>query len=368
MPSGLPPGRRTANLPRPWLFAYALLLVSATFVLIGLGGTVTSRDAALAVPDWPTSYGYNMFLFPPSLWVEGIFWEHLHRLSGTVVGMLTIGMMLWLWLIEDSRRWLRWFGVALLVLVIVQGVMGGLRVTELSITLAIVHGITGQVFFCLTVLLAVAVGTERRSTDSIGTDSRPIRHLRVCSLIFLGVLLVQLVLGAGMRHNDGGLAIPDFPTSYGRWIPPLTQQQLDEAMVAVPYDRTGRHFTADYSVAAMAVHFSHRLWAMAVLAVAGWMVVRIGRLAVCDRWLKGIALALIALLIAQVALGVSVIWSGRLVDLATAHQVVGAAVAAVSTLLAARLYHLPVDRWPARAVVESAGRPAAQGRFQGSGA
>src|SRR4029450_13969953 len=85
----------------------ALLTAAATFPLIFMGGLVTSYGAGMSVPDWPNSYGYNMFLFPPRLWIGGILYEHTHRLMGTVVGMLSIGLPVVTWK-TDPRRSGRW--------------------------------------------------------------------------------------------------------------------------------------------------------------------------------------------------------------------------------------------------------------------
>src|SRR5271170_4543435 len=97
----------------PWLFRFAVLTAFVTFLLIGLGGLVTSHGAGMSVPDWPNTYGYNMFAFPISKWVGGIFYEHTHRLLASAVGFLTIILATWLWF-KDSRRWMKWLGVAAL--------------------------------------------------------------------------------------------------------------------------------------------------------------------------------------------------------------------------------------------------------------
>src|SRR5205085_11878663 len=113
-----------------WLNHFAWLSAVATLLLICSGGMVTSKGVGLAVPDWPTTFGYNMFLFPISKWVGGIFFEHVHRLIASTVGILTIILTLWLWQ-GQTHRWLRNLGFAALALVILQGVLGGLRVTLL---------------------------------------------------------------------------------------------------------------------------------------------------------------------------------------------------------------------------------------------
>src|SRR5947208_5642794 len=100
----------------------------ATLLFICSGGMVTSKNVGLAVPDWPTTFGYNMFLFPISKWVGGILFEHTHRLMGSLVGFLTSLLAVWLWVCED-RRWVRNLGAIAVVGVILQGILGGLRVT-----------------------------------------------------------------------------------------------------------------------------------------------------------------------------------------------------------------------------------------------
>src|SRR2546421_11534933 len=97
----------------PALHWLALLTACATFPLIFMGGLVTSHQAGMSVPDWPNSYGYNMFLFPPRLWIGGILYEHTHRLMGTVVGMLSIGLAIIAWKTEP-RKWARWLAYSVL--------------------------------------------------------------------------------------------------------------------------------------------------------------------------------------------------------------------------------------------------------------
>ncbi len=95
------------NRPLHW---FAVLTVIATFLLLAAGGLVTSHEAGMSVPDWPNSFGYNMFLFPPSKWIGGIFYEHTHRLWASVVGFLTTVLAVWLYLWE-SRTWMKWLGL-----------------------------------------------------------------------------------------------------------------------------------------------------------------------------------------------------------------------------------------------------------------
>jgi cytochrome c oxidase assembly protein subunit 15 len=170
----------------------ALTTVVATFVLILFGGLVTNTGAALAVPDWPTTFGYHMFLYPWSQMVGGIFYEHSHRLLGSVVGLLTLALAAALW---RERGRVRWLGLVMVAVVITQGVLGGLRVVLLKETLAIVHGCLAQAFFALAVAVALVTSPTHRLPVQ-GID----RTLRALTLAAAGVVYVQIVLGALITH------------------------------------------------------------------------------------------------------------------------------------------------------------------------
>ena len=115
---------QTAENPySPWLHRFARLAVGATFVLIVIGGIVTSTESGLAVPDWPTTFGYNMFLYPLSEMVGGVLYEHSHRLLGSLVGLLTVGLFIMV-VVKDSRAWLRWLGFLALIGVIAPASVG----------------------------------------------------------------------------------------------------------------------------------------------------------------------------------------------------------------------------------------------------
>ena len=182
-----------------WPHRLAVVLACATFPLLFIGGLVTSKGAGLAVPDWPTTFGYNMFLYPWSKMVGNIFYEHSHRLVASAVGLLTIALTLAFWL-RERRHWLRWLGVAALLLVILQGVIGGLRVVLLENTLAIVHAAFAQAFFALTVSLAIFTSAEW----SIEPKDKPItdggRLGRLCA-VTTGLIYIQAIFGAVLRHT-----------------------------------------------------------------------------------------------------------------------------------------------------------------------
>ena len=186
----------------PWPHRLAVVLVVVTFPLIWVGGLVTTYRAGMAVPDWPSTYGYNLFLYPWQTWIAGpwdLFVEHGHRLLGATAGLLTIALVVAVWL-DARRKWLRAPAIAALLLVIAQGVLGGVRVLADDRQLALVHGCVGPLFFALCVALAVV--TSRRWSAA---ESRPNRRsqalrLQVLSFVTLALIYVQLVLGANVRH------------------------------------------------------------------------------------------------------------------------------------------------------------------------
>ena len=147
--------RDSSFIPHPssfsaWPHRLALATAICTIPLLFIGGLVTSKGAGLAVPDWPTTFGYNPFLYPWSKMVGNIFYEHSHRLVASAVGFLTILLAIALWF-REPERWLRVLGATALALVVIQGVIGGLRVVLLEQTLAVVHACLAQAFFALTV-------------------------------------------------------------------------------------------------------------------------------------------------------------------------------------------------------------------------
>jgi cytochrome c oxidase assembly protein subunit 15 len=167
--------------------------MTATLVLILFGGLVTNTGAALAVPDWPTTFGYNMFLYPWSRMVGGIFYEHTHRLIGAVVGLLTLALAGALW---RAGGVLRRLGLVAVAAVVAQGVLGGLRVVLVQSTLAIVHGCLAQAFFALLAAL-VLLTAPRAAAPPQGIDPAT-RRLAVLSA---ALVYLQVVFGAFLTHR-----------------------------------------------------------------------------------------------------------------------------------------------------------------------
>ncbi len=185
----------------PWPHRLAVMLVVATFPLIWVGGLVTTYRAGMAVPDWPSTYGYNLFLYPWQTWIAGpwdLFVEHGHRLLGATAGLLTIAFVVAVWL-DASRKWLRAAVIAALVLVIAQGVLGGVRVLADDERIALVHGCVGPLFFALCVALAVV--TSRRWSEALASRRlEGASRLHRLALLTVALIYVQLVLGANVRH------------------------------------------------------------------------------------------------------------------------------------------------------------------------
>ena len=172
---------------------------------MGWGAFVTSIEAGLAVPDWPSSYdSYDPFQPWPGWWrVTPLLAEHGHRLLGMVTGLFTTVLAIWTWRAE-SRRWLRWLALGALALVSLQGVLGGLRVVWLSLDLAVVHAATAQLFLALVVALAVFTSRWWLATDAPGGGTRNPR-LRRLALALVGAVWLQILLGALLRHPGTGI-------------------------------------------------------------------------------------------------------------------------------------------------------------------
>jgi heme a synthase len=303
----------------PWLHRFTVLTAFVVFLLIGLGGLVTSHGAGMSVPDWPNSYGYTMFAFPIKDWVGGIFYEHTHRLLASAVGFLTTILAVWIWL-KDSRKWVRWLGVAAFLGVILQGVLGGLRVVLADAHLGIFHAIIGQLFFIL--MCATALFTSRfwiQSVENKNIFSMP-RGLR--NLVLAATLLIfcQLIIGATMRQAHAGLSIPDFPLAYGKIWP-------DTSPAAVAHDNAERiSAVSENPITAFQIilQMVHRIFALAIFicvaicAAQAWR--RLGRRDALTKF----AIFWLALIIVQIGLGIATILTNKAADIATLHVMGGA--------------------------------------------
>ena len=182
----------------PWPHRLAIALALVTFPLIWVGGLVTTYDAGMAVPDWPGTYGYNLFAYPWQTWVAGpwdLFIEHGHRLLGALVGIVAITLVAAAFLSRASRQ-IRWLAAGALVLVLVQGLLGGARVLLDERLVAMIHACVGPLFFAY---LAVVLVSTSRQRIMPANESRASALSRT-AWIAVGLTYIQLVLGAMLRH------------------------------------------------------------------------------------------------------------------------------------------------------------------------
>jgi heme A synthase len=198
------------------LHRFAVLVAISTLLLIFIGGLVTSTGSGLSVPDWPLSFGR----FFPKM-EGGVAYEYGHRMAASMVGLLTVILAVWLWKTE-SRRWVRRLGILAVAAVICQGVLGGMTVLfRLPTVLSVGHAALAEIFLCLTVAIALATSPVWQAKPSRYFEDIGAPSVRALGAVATGFIFVQILLGAAMRHTAGGLAIPDFPLSYGRLVPPF---------------------------------------------------------------------------------------------------------------------------------------------------
>lgn len=197
----------TSSHSHRWLHRYAVLTAAIALLPIGMGALVTTLDAGMAFLDWPTSDGQNMFLYP---WLKDLqanlekFVEHGHRLMGSLIGLVSIGLAVFAVMCEP-RGWVRNLAIGILAAVILQGLLGGLRVIADARVAALVHGAFASLIFATITVFALATGSnwashaERRSPVLI---SHRLRFLAVATPF---VVLGQSLLGGLVRHLALGL-------------------------------------------------------------------------------------------------------------------------------------------------------------------
>jgi len=295
---------------------FTLFVAVLAFLLLIAGGLVTSNNAGLSVPDWPTSFG-SLYKMPRM--VGGVKFEHGHRMVAEAVGLLTIVVAVWTWLV-DKRRWMRGLTIAAVAGVIFQGVLGGLTVLNfLPPAISTAHAAVGQAMFC--VLAAIAVFTskswmEEPSEKISRKDAAPlIRH----SWMLIGFLFLQLILGAAFRHVWTKLG----PMGSNRW-------PVHKIVHAFLYP----HIVNALLVAGLILYLSLRV---------------LGRHSKIPQ-LRVPAISLLVLLIAQLMLGLGayivrvvrgveepqVTWT--LINVTVTHLAVGALILALSVILTIQAY------------------------------
>ena len=306
------------------LHLFAMLVAATTGILIFAGGLVTSTESGLSVPDWPNTYGYFMFFFPLEKMVGGIRYEHTHRLIASTVGFLIVILAAWLWRAE-TRRWVRRLGYLALAAVITQGILGGITVLwYLPDPISIAHASLAQIVFCLTMTIALVTspgwkrayatqeGIAPKHSGRQGPSPDDLVLQRVAA-VTTGLIYLQIVVGATMRHTGAGLAIPDFPLMFGQLIPPHWDPKI-------------------------AIHFAHRLGAvivsLAILATTGHVFYHHKSRSELLRP----ALLLLALLVTQVTLGAMTVLSQKEFIINSLHVITGASVLVTSLVLTLRAH------------------------------
>jgi len=331
----------SALTPFVWLRRFTKLVVAATLYLIFMGAQVKSHEAGLSVPDWPNTYGQNMFLFPPSQWVGGIGYEHTHRLFASLVGFLSIITAVWL-TIRDPRHWVRGLAYGALALVIIQGIFGGITVLLLlPAPVSTLHALFAQAFLMLTIIVAYTQSKEHRTRIETGKSEPPNPVLKP-ALWVVAAVYIQLLLGAFMRHTEAGLAIPDFPTTGGRWFPVFNEATLawiNQWRFDYSFEAGGVGLEP-VTMGQVLIHFAHRLGAVFVLTtvvIATRAACRV-RKELPKVWRA--ALLLDGVVVYQLVLGMYVVWSHKEPLHTSSHVVTGAAILGIATLLALRAWPL----------------------------
>ncbi len=309
---------------------FSKVLVLATLFLIFAGALVKSFEVGLSVPDWPTTYGYQMFAYPLSDMVGGIFYEHGHRMIATFVGALTLVLAIWLGF-HELRKPVKILGYCALALVIIQGLLGGLTVLLfLPAIVSLLHGVTAQTFLLVLILIAFSLSKEFSNKQHIHDENR------VFVILFLMVVYLQLILGAWMRHTESGLAIYDFPKMAGYWIP-----VLNEAMVNIINNWRFDMDLPDVSFYQVLIHLTHRIGALIIfilMIITHYKILR--KPNKYSNTVKYNLYLLDILVVVQIVLGALTIWTVKGPYITSFHVLNGAAVMGVCFLLLLRLSDL----------------------------
>lgn len=298
-------------------------LVIIILSLIFVGALVTSHDAGLSVPDWPTTFEENMFTYSYSKWVGGIFFEHGHRLFASIVGFLTLLLAGIAW-IKEPRKYVRFWSYLALAAVIMQGILGGMTVIYgLPDAISISHALLSQTFLLIITTIAFFYSGKWESSKAFVIGQNKVSRQAAWCIAFL---YMQLLLGALVRHTGSALAIPDFPTTAGNLLPLVNDQVLSTI-------NAWRESQALQAVTSSQVWFQlmHRAGAIIVFVAIIKLLMHLKRSS--DRYLRALRLVILPLITAQVVLGASVIWSVREPWITSFHVVIGAAIL-VSTYVA----------------------------------
>lgn len=296
-----------------WLHRFALFLSGYTLLLLMAGASVTSTGSGLAVPDWPLSFGQ---FFPEMK--GGVLFEHGHRMIAGGVLLLTVFLLIWLFG-KEPRAWVRRLGLVAMLSVILQAILGGMTVLlKLPTAVSVSHAGLAQIYFCMTVTIALVTSPKWEDTSQQLKENAG-AALRKLTVVTTGLIYAQILIGALVRHSGAGLAIPDFPLSYGHIIPPFFSHPI-------------------------LIHFMHRVGALVVAVAIITVFVRTIRHHRDDSRFMTPASWLLGLLVVQILLGAVTIWSHRAPVPTTLHVAVGATVLGVSLVMTLRAYRYSTSR------------------------
>ena len=302
------PGAEPAAPVSAAIHRFATVLACLVVLLIAAGALVKSKEAGLSVPDWPLSYGgFN----PPHWWrIETVRAEHGHRMFAGTIALLTTLLAILLQR-KERRAWVRRLGWSAVGAVLAQAILGGVTVLLfLPPAVSIAHAGLAELFLCLVTALAVVTARSFWAAPEgmVSAETGGVEALAKLAGVTTAMIYVQILLGAVMRHNGAGLAIPDFPLAFGRLVPPRF----------------------DFKIG---IHYAHRLGALTVAILVLWTAARVLSRFRAERTLALPALGMVGLVAVQITLGALVVLTRKAVLPNTVHVATGASLLATSLVL-----------------------------------
>ena len=309
---------------KPFLFYFSVFAVVWVILLLYAGAYTTSIQAGMAFLDWPLS---NSSINPDG-WLqdEDMRAEHSHRLLGAKLGLLSIALVIWTQL-REKRRGIRWLAITILAVIILQGLLGGMRVlfdqlntgaasNIVAQTFAVLHACGAEITICL--LIALATANSRFWLERNAGLKQPVtRATRAWGIIAVATLAIQIIFGAVMRHAGAGLAIPTFPmTPEGGLIPSMWNFPI-------------------------LIHWLHRLGAVIATVTLLVFTIKIISSKTTRRSLSALAYSVLFLLLVQILLGAATIWTYKNPLMASNHMVVGALLLGSTWMLTLLCFRLP---------------------------
>ena len=297
----------------------SIFIMCLTYFLIFVGALVKSTESGLSVPDWPTTFGQNMFLFPLSSMVGGIFYEHSHRLIASSVG-LCILINAFLIELSNYKRSVKIIAWITLGAVILQGVLGGLTVLFfLPAWLSASHGTLGQTTFCLTIILATI--TSPKLSNYSFTKSNT--YIKMLSIYVIMAVWIQLIIGAIVRHTESGLVALDFPKMNDEWIPSFSKESIKNINDIRFLKNFDSYFELEPIIhGQLLIHFIHRTWGYIVFLFILYFIYLLYKKSTYNY----ISLILLTLICLQIGLGAFTILTYKHFFITSLHVINGATI------------------------------------------